>query len=118
MFIAPDERDDRARTEEGMEYTERRGYRYVAFLRDWDHVLDLIRQRWFSAVVFPGRTHRHVGAANEPDPAAEDTQALSRPAAVIQAAREQRSIYETGRLLPRGDDGGFAERFLKDRRSS
>jgi hypothetical protein len=28
----------------------------------------------------------------------------------------RQSLYETARLLPRGDDGGFAERFLEARR--
>ena len=53
---------------------------------------------------------------------------LERPAAfgvtrVVFPAREygkrragRNSLYETALLLPRGDDGGFAERFLQLRR--
>lgn len=49
------------------------------------------------------------------------------PESMTFSAREYRSelggnggssLYETARLLPYGDDGGFAERFLKDRRSA
>jgi hypothetical protein len=35
-----------------------------------------------------------------------------------QAKNERRDLYETARLLPRGDDAGFAERFLKNRRDT
>jgi hypothetical protein len=34
-----------------------------------------------------------------------------------EARNDGSALYETARLLPRGDDGGFAERFLKDRRT-
>jgi hypothetical protein len=137
ILIDDDERDD-GRAAECFEQTRRRGYRLIASLRDWDRALELLRRRIISIIVFPGRTDRRRG----PGPATEDTVALtirmpapravgrrSVPApewvreligngAVMPSDAVGARIYETARIMPRGDDGGFAEQFLRGRRDS
>lgn len=52
IFIRPGVSDDAERTREGLEHAERQGYGFVALIRDWDQVLDLVCRRLFSVVVF------------------------------------------------------------------
>ncbi len=108
-------------------YTVRQGHEVYALLRDWDLVLAHLDAGRANCVVFATRDHYRHGHAPRVEFADAGQQIVrQRNAAVgrhrmtslarlnqeIQAAD---SVYETARLLPRGDDGGFAERFLRGR---
>jgi len=89
-------------------YGNRRRYGPLAVLRDWLTIDILIQAaRVHRVVMVPG----HYTSVNRKF-ASAGTRAIRR---VRPRNRLPAFEYETAQLLPRGDDGGFAERFLNDR---
>jgi hypothetical protein len=118
-----------------MGHLVRRGYSFVTVLRDWSEVTVHLAAGTAQVVILATRTHR-AGEADRVEVVDEEHARMFRrrnaaigrhavPAAAVPGERGPRkiavsgrrevrqSLYETARLLPRGDDGGFAERFLK-----
>lgn len=119
----------------------RGGYELLTFVQEWPVALQLLRSGRVQAVIYAEREYwswvwRGAPAADEA------TQDLSAHRWRIEQARRERrgiinwspgrvrgvarsagpagvngrrSCYETARLLPLGDDGGFAESFLNER---
>jgi hypothetical protein len=130
IILIDEQRDGGYRAVECLEQSERRGYGFLALMRDVDRALDLLRRHLFSAVIFPSRTLRPT---TPPEPDNDDTTVLAvqlpAPRAVgrrsmpltpdwvrglADAGSADSRLYETSRLQPRGDDGGLAERFLAE----
>jgi len=77
-------------------------------LRDWVDIDLLLRVgRVATVVMVPGN---YFGTWRRFD--AGETRVLG---IVPRARPRNESIYQTAPIMPRGDDGGFAERFLNDR---
>lgn len=105
-----------------MGHIVRRGYGFLTVLSDWDAVDAHLRVGAAQVVILATRTH-HTGEEDRVEFVDEEEARLlrQRNAAVVRhavPAGRRESQYETARLWPRGDDGGFAERFLADRRNS
>ncbi len=63
-------------------------------------LLECLKTFGVNRVIFPARVYRSDGAD------------------VAGRGNAGQPLYETAVLLPRGDDGGFAQRFLEERRNS
>jgi hypothetical protein len=86
-------------------YLQRRGYAFYAVARNMDGALDDLEAGHAQVVVMI-----NPAAAPPADPGMTTVADLS-------AKRDRVLANEpTVRLMPRGDDGGFAERFLERRR--
>ena len=146
IFIPPDLPDDWRCNIEGQAYLARRGYRYAGVYRLWQDVEIVLAQGEVSCVIIVRREHdpgrgwpievadiqrqrglpppldagvreRH-GTVNASTVRATAAPFDESPTVAILSSRRDRMLSNepTVRLLPRGDDGGFAERFLRDRR--
>lgn len=99
-------------------YARRRAYSLIAVASEWTLIHEMLAAKRAKVVLFadePDVVLSDVALSNEATHAiSADTLRRSRQP----AADSQDSIYETARLLPRGDDGGLAETFLTASRRS
>jgi hypothetical protein len=131
VYVPPDLADDGYYAEKGQDYILRKRYGFAGVYRSWSTVTQIVRSGAASLVVYARRTHWDPVRHRVPEEASvefadEETRPLptgifrNEPPAASLAAEARNAgggLYETARLLPRGDDGGFAEKFLKDRRT-
>jgi hypothetical protein len=133
----PDPGDDSRYANECMDYTRRQAHKWAGTYRRWDAVEAAIKAFGATVVVVADRSHVDpncnlpVEVAEQDAPARAVRLTVYGPARVAYPSREYgkprlghaernalRAVYETARLMPRGDDGGFAEEFLKQARRS
>jgi hypothetical protein len=117
---------------QGVAHIGRRNYRLGGVYRSWEELEAACKTLGITVVVFAKESHFDPRCTLAAEFVGEDTRRLIRrvptrltyPAGEYRSAgtgetpRSCNSLYETARLLRRGDDGGYAERFLKERSNS
>lgn len=131
IFIPPDHPLDGYLVLACVEHVIRRGYQLLVVLRSWDTVAAQLAVGAAQVAVLATRTHR-AGEADRVEVVDEEqSRSLRRYNAAIGRhqvpalptdrwiadAGRRNALYDTAPLLPRGNDGGFAERFLEERRA-
>jgi hypothetical protein len=131
IYIGPDLPWDGDEARQCHDQVMRRDYHLATLLRDWDDLDQVLDADDVEVVVFPARLVRNaktldpditrvlrrhnaaVGRHHVPAPPSEHG---VREIRFGDGIRRGEPEYGTAPILPRGNDGGFAERFLKDRR--
>lgn len=112
VYVPPDLPNDLTHANHAWAYADRRGLYVASVFRRRGDVLKALAAGIASVVVFARRAHWDASWGGVPaEFADEETQRI------CYVARPDRKIREAARTLPRGDDGGFAERFLRARRA-
>lgn len=107
VYVPPDLPNDLTHADRAWAYADRRGLYVASVFRRRGDVLKALAAGVASVVVFARRAHWDASWGGVPaEFADEETQRLCWP-----------KVRETVRMLPRGDDGGLAERFLSARRA-
>jgi len=122
---------DGAEARECHDQVVRRDYRLAALLRDWDDLDQVIDADHVKVVVFPARLvkdaktfdpgtdgilRRHSAAVGRHHVPTQPTQDGVSEIRFGEESGPAGPEYDTAPILPRGNDGGFAEQFLRDRR--
>lgn len=112
----------------------RRDYRLVALLRNFNQLDEVVDELGVEVVVFPTRVIEDAGVLGDdttkilrrrnvaigryhvPAPEPQTDNGVREIHFVDQSGPSAGPEYDTAPILPRGNDGGFAERFLNDRR--
>ncbi len=127
VYIPPDDPHGEWHALEGLSYLRRRGYKFYAIMRRLDIALSLLDEGRVNVVRFPpvsgrlGRPESDAGGDLRRSHGCYSASARllnshrSPSKELREASATTGTMYETARLLPRGDDGGFAEDFLSSR---
>jgi hypothetical protein len=128
IYVPPDLPDDLEHARLAWAYAEARGLFVASVFRARYDVRRALAAGLASVVVFSRREHwdpswgvpaefADAGEIRQPYRPRLDPKLRERYGTLSYSANRN-SLYETARLLPRGDDGGFAEQFLSNARQA